>query len=323
MQKDTINITKRKLHTRKVKDLIFYITVLAFPVIQFCIFYICVNFNSIFLAFKQYDFEMGNYVWIGFDNFSKFLTDLTVGSLLKTAISNSLKLFVFNFIFGTTLSLVFSYYIFKKYFLSGMFRVILFLPSIVSAIVMVIIFKFTIDEAVPGILKSVFKISMESPMSSASTRFAMIIFYNIWISFGTGVILYSGSMSQIDISVIEYGKIDGVTPFKEFRHIILPLIYPIFTTFFIISIAGIFINQANLYSFYQDLAINEVYTLGYFLFQRVIGRSATLSAYPYASAAGLVFTIIAVPLTLGIKALLEKFGPSIEQKTVKHKRGEK
>ena len=39
-------VKKKKLLTRRKKQLIFYICLVAIPIIQFCIFYIGVNLNS-------------------------------------------------------------------------------------------------------------------------------------------------------------------------------------------------------------------------------------------------------------------------------------
>ena len=41
----------------KKKKLWFYISIMAFPVIQFIIFYLIVNANSLLLAFKEYKVE--------------------------------------------------------------------------------------------------------------------------------------------------------------------------------------------------------------------------------------------------------------------------
>ena len=51
------------------KKLLFYIGLLALPLLQFSIFYIYVNFNSIILAFKKYDVIEFSYDFVGFGNF--------------------------------------------------------------------------------------------------------------------------------------------------------------------------------------------------------------------------------------------------------------
>ena len=65
---------KRRLK-KKQKDMIFYILMLAFPVTQFLIFYVGVNFNSILLAFRKYDVLKGEFSWAGFDNFIQVFSD--------------------------------------------------------------------------------------------------------------------------------------------------------------------------------------------------------------------------------------------------------
>ena len=51
-----VKMEKHALTKRKIdKKLIFYIACFALPVLQFLIFYIGVNFQSILLAFQKYD----------------------------------------------------------------------------------------------------------------------------------------------------------------------------------------------------------------------------------------------------------------------------
>lgn len=73
------------------RELLFYIAFMAIPVIQFCIFYIGVNFNSILLAFQRYDVNTGKYFFYGLQNFDQFFFDLALpGSPLNVSIFNSL-----------------------------------------------------------------------------------------------------------------------------------------------------------------------------------------------------------------------------------------
>ena len=58
----------KKFNRSKRIELIFYIFMLAYPVVQFCIFYLGVNFNSILLAFQKIDVANNKVSWT-FDNF--------------------------------------------------------------------------------------------------------------------------------------------------------------------------------------------------------------------------------------------------------------
>ena len=47
-------VKKRKLLKGKHKDLIFYSLMMLFPIAQFCVFYIGVNFNSFSFSYTFY-----------------------------------------------------------------------------------------------------------------------------------------------------------------------------------------------------------------------------------------------------------------------------
>ena len=214
-------VKKRKLLKGKHKDLIFYSLMMLFPIAQFCVFYIGVNFNSFLLSFQNIDLLTGKIDWT-FDNITRAFTLMTTSKALLSALSVSVLSYFILLGIGTPLGLLFSYYIYKKLPLSGAFRVLLFLPSIISAIVMVTIFQFFVERAIPAFASQLFGIKMKGLLENVSTRFATIIFYNIWVGFGTSVLMYSNGMSGISNEVVESAHLDGATGFKEFWHITLP-----------------------------------------------------------------------------------------------------
>ncbi len=288
------------------KDLIFYILMMLFPIAQFSIMYIGVNFNSFLLSFKNIDID-GNYTWT-FSNISDAFNLLRTSPLLRSAAKNSLSSYLLLTFIGTPLGLVFSFYIYKKLPLSGAFRVILFLPSIISAIVMVTIFQFFVERAIPAFWQKAFNVKIKGLIENQASRYATIIFYNLWVGFGTGVLMYSNAMSGIPQEIVESAHLDGATGINEFWRITLPMVYPTLSTFLITGVAGLFTNQINLYSFYGGSAPESVQTYGYYLFTRTqLAKSE--SEYPLLSAMGLLFTMVIVPLTFGVKWMLEKFGP--------------
>ena len=94
------------------KDLIFCLLGIALPLLQFIIFYIVVNFNSFFLAFKSYDKLTGEYSWVQWSNFARVWSELTESTLLRDALKYSVIVWFFTSLVGTVLAVVFSYYIF-------------------------------------------------------------------------------------------------------------------------------------------------------------------------------------------------------------------
>ena len=297
--------TKNHFQKKRIKDMIFCGIVLAVPVTQFFIFYIVVNFNSILMAFQKYD--KGEFVFNGLQNFRDMWAEILHGSTLD-ALKNSLIVYICSSLLGLTLSLVFSFYIYKKMPFSKTFRVFLYLPSILSSMVTVTIFKQLVEIGV----KNLFSLQ-EGLLQNPDTKMGTLMFFQLLMGFGTQILMYSGAMNGIDDSAVEAARLDGVNTFQEFFHITLPLIYPTIVTFLVVGMAGMYTNQLNLYAFYGNGSNlgSEYWTVGYMLFQR-INTAKTLSAYPLLATYGVALTLIAAPMTLLFRKGLEKFGPSID-----------
>ena len=305
---------------KRVGETIFYWAVLAFPLFQFSVMYIYVNFNSILMAFRTYIVNRDGTSTIEwaqpfYANFAEFFNALSNdGGMMVSRFTNSLIVYASRICFGTVFSILFSYYIYKQYVGSGAFRVILMLPSVISSIVFVMIFTYIADRVLPELGE---KIGVEIPKLLTQGGYKLlftIILFNIFVGFGSGVLMYSNAMSRIPDSLVEYAQLEGCTPFKEFWHITLPLAYPTIETFLVVGVANIFIDQANLYTFYMDneTACAEIQTVGYYLYLMIQKNSATRSQYTYASAIGLTLTAVTIPLVLGARYLLDKLDKGAE-----------
>lgn len=301
---------KKKRRVGDKGELIFYISIIALPLLQVLIFYFYVNFNSILMAFQKYTLTKGFYFDKNdlFANFSKFWFELTKSRNIIIALKNSLLVWFFTAIVGTFLSIVFSYYIFKKWFLAKMFKFFLFLPSVLPSILLVLVFRTFMDSVIPEIAKNKFDIVMSPIFQNANLRMPAVIFYTVFIGFGTQMLIYTGAMGQISPDVLEAGKVDGVTTTREFFSIVVPMILPTVATFMIANVATIFTNQANLYSFFAHKANVENKTIGYYLYELIQDTEEypKRSMYNYASAFGIICTFVAFPLTLLARKLLTR-----------------
>ena len=303
-RKIALSFKKASMQSAKRNKLIFYCTMVALPFIQFLIFYMLVNLRSFALGFQEYSFEYGEYIFIGFDNFEQIFRDLKETVTLVSSIKNSLELFVWTFFFGSFGAVLFSYYIYKKNVGSEIFKILLYLPHILGSVVVVIMYKFFVEEVIP----TVFNDDMLRLLTNPDTSRATVMFYSIYISFGTRVLVYTSAMSGISDSIIESAQLDGVTPMKELLFIVLPSIWSTFITFMVTSVVGIFTNQMALYTFFGAEAPPSLYTFGYYLYRGA--KVGTNVEYPYLAALGLLLTLIAVPVTFFVRWGLKKLGPS-------------
>ena len=84
----TVIKKKKKLKGRTI----FYICAAAWSVIQFILFYLCVNLNSILLAFKDFEYGEG-YTFVGFDNFVQVVKDFQSLPYMGIALKNTFQVF--------------------------------------------------------------------------------------------------------------------------------------------------------------------------------------------------------------------------------------
>ena len=290
---------------RHKREKIFFWLLVALPLLQFAVFYIGVNFNSILLAFKSYNATDGTQSWVGFDNFASVWKELTDGTL-SIRLGNSVLVWLLTTVLGTAIAVLFSYYIFKKRFASKAFKFLLFLPTVLPAVLLTTVFFFFTQVAWPPISKLLTG-TEGTLLYDEITRMPAIMLYTLFIGLGPQVLLYSGAMEQIEPSVIEAAQIDGAPPAVEFVKIVVPQVMGTISTFLVAGIATIFTNQAHIYEFYGvGVSDARFTTVGYYLFRLVNIPNLGSYNYPYAAALGLCCTLVALPLTLLAKKGLDK-----------------
>ena len=295
------NVNNSRGFAHSKGDILFYVLVLLIPLVQIAIFYFGVNGRNILMAFHVYDKSTDTFTFSNY-NFRYFALEIKDKSFW-TMVGDSFLVWLCTQFAGTVLALFFSYYIYKKKVLYRLFKFVLFLPSIIPALLLVLIFSKFVSDAVPTFLHNELDV-----LNNEKYYFWVVTAFTVWISFGSQVLVYSGAMNQIPTEVLEAGKLDGVTPFREFISLVVPYILPTVGTFLIAGVATIFTNQNNLFSFFGDGLPGADSTIGYKLYTLVAGYHAGALDYCYAAFLGLLSTLIAVPLTFIVRKLVNKWG---------------
>jgi ABC-type sugar transport system permease subunit len=219
---------------------------LAYPVIQFILFWGYVNFDTILLTFQKFSWTTGKYVFTGLQNYKSVFDDLLHSESTRRTIKNSLLYMPVTCFISLPLSLIASYFLSMKMPLSKFFRVVFFLPSILPIVVLTMSFSFLFDSnlgPVNTILKEVFKmnpVDIPSWFGSYPTNQYMIFLYCIWAGLGFNILLMSSAISRIPQEIIEYGKIEGINMVQEFFKVIIPLTWPTITTTFLLGCTSVF-----------------------------------------------------------------------------------
>lgn len=300
---------KKKKFDRKW---IFYICLLALPLLQYCVFYIYVNINSLMLAFNSYDKLSGTQTFVGFENFQRvyetfFLSDQAPHFWIR--FRNSLVDYGVKLIVGTGGAVIFSYYIYKKQFASDFFKIILFLPQVIPGIALISIYRYVVETIGVDLYNSLAPVDVSALLFNKDTVYGVVLFFSIFLGFGTQVMMYLGAMNKINPAIMEAAKIDGVTFVQELVFITLPCVFSTIATFFVVGLTGIFTADLGLYSFFSGNAPSEAQTLGYYLFNLTKLNTTNQSEWPFISAIGICFTVVLAPITLLSKWWLDKKDP--------------
>ena len=139
------NINENK--SKWIKETLFAVAIVILPLAWWAFSFFYTTFDTILLGFKSYDRITQQVTWVGFENFGAVLKEMfTRGELLNISLKNSFLLWGVRIFIALPISLLVSFALYKKVIGSEIFKVILFLPSIVSSMVWVLIYSFFLWE---------------------------------------------------------------------------------------------------------------------------------------------------------------------------------
>ena len=295
---------------KKRNQTIFLICMMSLPFIQWLVFWLYVNLSSILLAFQDQRTD----AWTT-NNFVQFWEGLTSPyGEIKIAVRNTMYYFCANLFVIMPLSVIITYFIYKRILFFKGFRIIFYLPAIISAVAMVTSYMSFIDPRGPlGNIVEAFGGSLppEGLLGKNSTATATIVVYSIWVGFCSNILLFGGAMTRIPVDVLESARLEGCGPFRELVQLIFPLIWSSVSTLIVFAFTGIFNSSGPILLFTNGSF--ETTTISFWIFQQVYGTGAVggSGSYNLVSCAGLCFTLVGVPIILLIRWLLERV-PTVE-----------
>lgn len=253
--------------------------------------------NAFILAFTDSSGSgYGNFV--GFQNFVELFHDEVFWICMK----NVLLFTILGIVMGNfmTIFLAELLFNFKAKKTSAFFRILFILPVLVPSVVILLVWEKIIFSS-DGFMNQIVTAFGGKPMNwyfdSSTDKFAILMTNFPWVG-GTSYLIYLAGLQNINRSVLEACRMDGVTGLRRIFRIDLPLIKGQLKYFLIMGIIG------GLQNFDLQLIItgagpgtsNSVNVPGLYLYDWAWG--GTLSDHPrygYASAIGVMiflFTMI-------------------------------
>ena len=193
--------------------------------ILFGVFFVYPLLKGIGMSMTNWD-GMGEAKFVGLKNFVDFFSDERAMHDIKTTLIFAIGSAVLLNLVG----LGYAFLMNSKFRGKSIARVIIYLPAIISPLIMGYIWYFLLQPG-RGFLYHAFSQSgLPDPignwMSSYPSALAVLVLVNVWQFAGMTMIIYLAGLQSISSDVLEAALIDGASPWQRFAHVTLPLLMP-------------------------------------------------------------------------------------------------
>ena len=297
---------KKKRYKNSRAEWLCIIVLCAPAILHLLIFWLGVQIETFRMAFTDVNTQKGSMT-----NFKWAYEQLFAGassSDISLALQNTLCFFVLGCVM-IPISMFFAYLIYRRTFGHSFMRVALYLPGAVSGIMMALLYSKLMESEGP-LMQFIQQITgREEPiMFNIEHGLLYIMIFDLFVGIGGNLVIWLGGMSRIPYDLIEYGKLEGIGPIKEFRTVILPLIWPTFVTMISLQIIGLFGASGSVLILTDGQ--NGTTTLAFWMYKMV--QASIEGEYHHVAALGLIFTVITIPIVIVCRWFMNRFGEEVE-----------
>ncbi|AZV77722.1 sugar ABC transporter permease [Parasedimentitalea marina] len=221
---------------------------------------------TLLFSFKKYlPLRGGDLGWVGFDNYTRFVTSSAFWPSVLTTLIIVGGVLIITVVFGVLLAILLN----QPMWGQGIVRILVIAPFFVMPTVSALVWKNMFMDPVNGLFAHIWKIFGLTPvewLSQASIQSIIMIVSWQWLPFATLILLTA--IQSLDSEQLEAAEMDGAPPLARFGFITLPhlgralTIVILIQTIFLLSIfAEIFVTTGGAFG---------TRTLSYLIFQRVL-----------------------------------------------------
>lgn len=293
------------MNKKKAKRL-FVTACLAPAMILFLIFMVYPTINIFTMSTFKWGGLSANKTFVGLYNFKTLINDVN----FLRALQNTIFIIAIVTVITMTLAIVFASILSREKIKGqNFFRIVFYIPNILSVVVISSIFSAIYDPSENGMINSI--LAMFNGEGFETVKFlgnSKIVLYAIvgaliWQAIGYYMVMYMASMATIPEHLYEAAELEGAGKIKQFFSITLPMIWDNIRTtltFFVIST----INLSFLFvkvmtnggpNGASDTVLSYMYTQAY-----------SRSNFGYAMAIGVVVFILSFGLSFAINKVTER-----------------
>lgn len=277
----------------------------AFGVPTFLLYvYICIVPMLTSVRDSLFDWDgYGEKIFVGLKNYKEIFTDPVFG----TSVKNDLLIVFFKEIIIVVLATLFAMCLTRLRFgkrEGGAYRYLLYLPNILSIIVITRVWKFFFELGLFDRLLKMLGIGWTSQNGwLADYPLPIIIFVASWCGIGGFMIILISSINNISQEVYEAADIDGAGVFRQMFSITLPAIMPQIRYMIVTILTSSLAANLNLIlPFTGGGPGTKSYVMGLYVYN----AAYTDMRVGYANAAAIVLMLISVALAGTVNTLVAR-----------------
>ena len=255
------------------------------------VFFFIPFFQTFALSFQDYSSSIYNSTFVGLQNYFK----LFQSPIFYKVLANT---FVYLFVAVPILAIVplfLAIFINNKIKGITVYKILIYLPVIVSIVVAAIAFKWLYAEQ--GILNFAVERMGFGPIGwLTDTRFALIsvIIVTIWKGIGYYMMIYLAALMSVPKELYEACEIDGASAWRKHLTVTIPHIMPTLALVSTISAISAMKVFAEIYVMTKGGPLNSSKTIVYYIYERAF-ENLDLG---YASAMAVVLLVIVMIFSL-------------------------
>jgi raffinose/stachyose/melibiose transport system permease protein len=244
--------------------------------------------EAIYYAFTDWD-GYGSAKFVGLNNFR---TMFTSGAFWQACLHNVLWT-MFFLIVPMAMGLAGAFMLSRITRFQSVFRALYFIPYILSTVVSSIIWENLLNSN-GGIGSAIGFLRNISFFGNQRLALGSVAFVNNWQWWGFLVVMFLAAMQGTNPTLYEAAQIDGAGNWKQFWHITLPSIRPVFMFLALMTVIWSFLVFDYIYIITQGGPNNATQVVGTLMYTEAFSDQAA----GYASAMGLFLGIISIVVVI-------------------------
>ena len=253
------------------------------------------------LKYTVYDYDGVDAYFVGLDNFIRVFTNDPSfwGSLGNTFILTFGKLII-----ELPLALFLAIVINNKLKGNGFFRVMYFLPNIISVAIVGLIFNFLFDGLNGAVNNLLLNWGiLKEPINWFGNKWSamfVIALASIWQGFGINMLFFLSGVQGIPAELYECASLDGATKWQTFKSVTLPMLAPVMQVVFLLAVTGSMKTTDMVLTMTNGEPAGQTEVVMTYIFKYFFnyGQSGFKPQYGYATAMSRVVAVI-----LGVLAI--------------------